>query len=363
MKIDSSQVRMGSKHSATQVTEVTESTRTGTGSANANAANNKTANANSPASAWMESARTILSDMARNRSALENNTNSGTNSANSANAAKSIEDQIDAAKNDPKIRLLLLMLRVLTGKDPKIENIQIPSGPAGAAAGAAQPANADNLVYERTTSYTETEQTSFSAQGMIKTADGQSISFKFEMTMARSYHEESFTSITASQQRTKDPLVLNFDGNAAELTDQRFEFDLDGDGKMENINFVSRGSGFLVFDKNGDGKVNDGSELFGAKTGDGFAELAAYDSDRNGWIDENDEIYAKLRIWTRDSSGQDVLLTLKEANVGALFLGRTATPFQIKDDNNQLQGIVRSSGIFLQEDGKVGSMQQIDLTV
>jgi hypothetical protein len=45
-----------------------------------------------------------------------------------------------------------------------------------------------------------------------------------------------------------------------------------------------------------DGRVNDGRELFGPITGDGFAELAAYDDDGNNWIDENDGIYDNLSI-------------------------------------------------------------------
>jgi len=157
--------------------------------------------------------------------------------------------------------------------------------------------------------------------------------------------------------------VLNFAGTAAQLTDQRFKFDLDSDGKTEDINFVTGGSGFLAFDRNGDGRINDGSELFGARSGDGFAELAALDDDGNGWIDENDAAFDKLRLWSKDAAGEDRLLTLREANVGALSLARVATPFDLKDGGNALLGQIRASGVFLQEDGRAGTMQQVDLTV
>ena len=63
-----------------------------------------------------------------------------------------------------------------------------------------------------------------------------------------------------------------------ELSDQTFYFDLDADGKEEEIS-VLNGSGYLALDKNGDGVINDGSELFGTKNGDGFADLARYDED------------------------------------------------------------------------------------
>jgi len=181
--------------------------------------------------------------------------------------------------------------------------------------------------------------------------------------MSRSYSEESNISIRLGNARnTQDPLVLNFDGNAAQLTSQRFKFDLNSDGKTEDINFVTGGSGFLSLDRNGDGKINDGSELFGTQSGDGFADLEAFDSDRNGWIDENDAVYEQLRVWIKDASGRDLLSTLKQANVGAIALTRADTAFDLKDSSDELQGKIRSSGVFLREDGGVGTAQQVDLT-
>lgn len=49
--------------------------------------------------------------------------------------------------------------------------------------------------------------------------------------------------------------------------------------------------------------VNNGSELFGPTNGNGFQELAEYDKDGNGWIDENDEIFGSLKIWAEDFRG------------------------------------------------------------
>ena len=161
----------------------------------------------------------------------------------------------------------------------------------------------------------------------------------------------------------KDPLVINFEGNAAELTGEKFDFDIDADGVDDRISFVSSASGFLALDRNGNGRIDDGHELFGARTGDGFAELAAYDSDGNGWIDENDAIFAELRIWTKDSSGADQLGTLAQHNIGALYLGQAATPFDLKDAQYNQHGQILSTGVYLFEDGRAGTMQQLDLFV
>ena len=182
--------------------------------------------------------------------------------------------------------------------------------------------------------------------------------------MSRSYHEESDVSITIGDARpTKDPLVVNFNGAAAQLSSQRFSFDLDADGRGEEINFVGGGSGFLVFDRNGDGKVNNGLELFGARSGDGFAELSALDVDGNGWVDDGDAAYGSLRVWSRNAAGKDLLVTLSQAGIGALSVASVASEFSLKDSGNELLGQIRSTGLYLREDGQVGTLQQVDLTV
>ena len=142
-----------------------------------------------------------------------------------------------------------------------------------------------------------------------------------------------------------------------------FQFDIDCDGKMDEISMLREGSGFLALDKNGDGKINDGSELFGTRSGNGFADLAVYDEDGNGWIDENDEIFDKLRVWSKDKDGKDVLKTLKEADVGAIYLGSTNSQFSLTDKkDNEVLGAVRSTGIYLKEStGMAGTVQQVDL--
>jgi hypothetical protein len=219
------------------------------------------------------------------------------------------------------------------------------------------------LEYEYHETYDEVEQTSFSAEGVIKTADGQEIRFEYELEMERQYHSETHVSVRAGDALLKDPLVINFGGTAAQLTEQTYAFDIDADGAKDDVAWVQPGSGFLALDKNGDGVINDGTELFGAQTGDGFAELAAYDDDKNGWIDEADAVYGHLQIWSK-SGDADQLASLQDRNVGAILLAQTETPFQLKDAANELQGAVRASGIYVKEDGSgVGSVQQVDLAV
>ena len=65
--------------------------------------------------------------------------------------------------------------------------------------------------------------------------------------------------------------MLNFGGSAAELTTTRFAFDIDSDGRQDQIAFVGANSGFLALDRNSDGVIGDGRELFGPTTGQGLS--------------------------------------------------------------------------------------------
>ena len=147
------------------------------------------------------------------------------------------------------------------------------------------------------------------------------------------------------------------------MTERTYDFDLDADGEADQIHFIGPNSGFLALDRDGSGTIDNGSELFGASTGNGFAELAAYDEDGNQFIDEADSIFEELRIWQKDSAGNDHLVALGQKGVGAIYLGHIDTPFQVKDEANQLQGVVRSSGVYITEGGGTGTVQQLDLVV
>ena len=208
----------------------------------------------------------------------------------------------------------------------------------------------------------ECEKTTVCGQGTVKTSDGRQIEFNYTVDMARQYHSDKSIEESGTV-ALRDPLVLSFDGKACELTDDCISFDLDADGKPEQIPGLAGNSGFLVFDRNGNGKADNGSELFGVASGNGFADLARLDDDGNGWIDENDSAWERLRVWQKTEAGEDRLTTLREANVGALNLASVVTPFDLKNDAQELLGQIRSSGVFLAENGRAGTIQQVDLTV
>lgn len=283
-----------------------------------------------------------------------------------------LDTQMDA-RSRLNLMIIEAMYKAITGKDLKVvdpaalaatkENTtltvdtQVP-------ARAVPAANAGpGLVYQRRERYQETETLNFAAIGIIKTVDGREINFSAALAMSRDFVQESTLEIRQGAAQKIDPLVINFDGLGAQLSQTRFEFDLDNNGTAEQIASLRSGSGYLALDRNGDGAINNGSELFGPSSGRGFAELAAYDEDGNNFIDEGDSIYQQLRIWMRNEDGSTQLAALGDKNIGAIFLGHVSSPFQLKDANNNSLGEVANSGIYLTEDGKAGVIQEINLSV
>ncbi|MFA5626818.1 MAG: hypothetical protein WCX90_00245 [Thiohalomonadaceae bacterium] len=266
--------------------------------------------------------------------------------------------------NELQLTAIMLLIERLTGRKLEIfiPNKSNDGGPPAVEAQSGSTNQGRGSVYTASQIHYEWESTTFSAQGIVHTADGQEIQLSLQLNMSREFLSQTNVSVRSGD-ALKDPLVINFDGNAAELTHTKFAFDIDANGKLDEISFVKPGSGFLALDRNDDGVINDGAELFGALTGNGFAELARYDEDGNGWIDENDTIFASLLIWSRDANGKDQFSSLKEHDIGAIYLDHIETQFALKDSNNDMHGQVRSSGIFLNESGKVGTVQQLDLVV
>ncbi len=286
-------------------------------------------------------------------------------------------DEVDPfaadAELDPQTRLAKLLLEFLTGKRIRIlrpRDFQPGQDHCCCAchhreqeAERVEQRQGWGVSYTEQQTYAERQELSFSAEGRVRTRDGQEIRFSLELQASREFFAQSSFSFRAGDAVKVDPLVINFDGLATELTQTAFQFDLDLDGQPEEAHFVKPGSGFLVFDRNGDGQVGDGSELFGPQTGDGLAELAAYDADGNRWIDEADPVYHRLQIWTRSLDGADALATLKQAGVGAIYLGAVGSHFDLKDQANAVVGESNRFGIYLTEEGVAKSLQQIDLVV
>ncbi|AOT08650.1 hypothetical protein [Pseudoalteromonas luteoviolacea] len=264
--------------------------------------------------------------------------------------------------NDAKLYILKLLVQKLTGKEVSWYDDTIGKDVAEAEA-AAELAAADaeqleptHVIIERLSH--EQQSNVFKAGGQITLQNGEQIAFAF-----KSVFEQSHTSYerTIEDINMKDPLIISFTNKAVELDSEQMQFDIDADGKADTFSHLKKGYGFLALDLNNNSRIDDGTELFGALSGNGFADLAQYDQDGNGFIDENDEVFDSLRVWIKNKD-EDKLVTLSEANIGAIGLQNAETPLNIREQG-ELKGAIRKSGFYLDEQGKPSLVQQIDYVV
>lgn len=268
-------------------------------------------------------------------------------------------------EDEAKIRLLEKLIEALTGKKFKFsqifrkteqsesKNSETPSPSPNT------PAPGFSVLLKHSHEISEKEQVSYQSTGTVKTADGQSIAFNLNFHLSREYYESSQFEMRFGQ-ALKDPLVINLDAKGIGFSGKTLSIDVDLDGILDQMPLLNEGNGFLVVDKNKNGIIDDGSELFGPQTGHGFSELAEHDADKNGWIDENDAIFKELRVWTFSESGEEQLIGLKEAGVGAIYLSYAKTPYHFKT-GDETYAKLKSTGTYLKENGMAMTLHEVDL--
>ncbi|WP_421148667.1 hypothetical protein [Aeromonas dhakensis] len=282
-------------------------------------------------------------------------------SAKSTETGKSEQDGIPNDGLDNRQRLIKLMIEAMLGHKielpepikPAEQSAEGVSAPTGEGT---QPAAEPDQLVEVTDSLLQKEQLNVVAAANLQTQDGQTLQLDLGFVL-------DWRQLDISQRRTtlnalKDPLVLSLDGKITGLTDARVNFDLDQDGKADSLPGLSEGSGFVALDRNGNGTIDDGGELFGARSGNGFGELATLDEDGNGVLDERDSQFSALQFWQPDQSP----IALVELGIGAILLHPLDTPFNHLGESGN-QGVLRQSGLYVTEQGKGGWVQQVDLRV
>ncbi len=282
------------------------------------------------------------------------------------------EDTVAERVDDLKMRILALLLERLTGQELQVfepEDLELDDETLRALGGvqrAAERARGERVgwgaVYREEHTLREHERLEVRARGRIRTEDGRTLDLSVELKLDRRLFRSSSSELRLGDARIRDPLVVDFGAPASRLPGTRFAFDLDMDGSPEDVPLLSPGSAFLVDDRDGDGIVDDGSELFGPRSGDGFAELAALDHDGSGFIDAGDPAWSRLRIWEQTPTG-DRLVGLGARGIGALYVGSVTSPFAMMGAGDETLGQLRETGIWIGETGGAGTVRQIDLSV
>ena len=211
--------------------------------------------------------------------------------------------------------------------------------------------------------YTQESSINFDAQAQIKTNRGQ-INVDLNLSFSQSFYEVHEKTITSKKTIYLDPLIINYKGelNSFDNIDSKmkFEFDLNSNGKNDLIPQLKDGTGFLALDKNQNGTIDNGNELFGANTGDGFGELKQFDKDNNSWIDENDSIFDSLLIWEKNEQNEGSLITLGQAGIGAIYLSAADSVFTYSSGVKEEYAKLKQSSFYLKEDGKAGLVTSVD---
>jgi len=163
------------------------------------------------------------------------------------------------------------------------------------------------------------------------------------------------------------PVVLDLNGDGIQTTSMQngVSFDINNDGKADKTAWVARGDGLLVRDINGDGKINNGSELFGSSTvlgngktaADGYAAMKALDTNNDGVLDANDAAFGQLGVWV-DNNGNGVtdageLKSLTDLGISSLSLNAT------KSDQNNNGNLIGLMGSYTTTDGQTHTMGDV----
>ncbi|MFZ5952240.1 MAG: hypothetical protein ACOYXC_16170 [Candidatus Rifleibacteriota bacterium] len=158
-----------------------------------------------------------------------------------------------------------------------------------------------------------------------------------------------------------DPLVLDIAGDGIDLTraGEGAIFDIDADGKLDQTAWVRGDDALLVLDRNENGKIDDGSELFGDQNGaaNGFIELAKHDNNKDGRIDRLDPVFKALKLY-QDINGNgkvesQELFSLQQLGIKALNLNFFQTNQKINGNSLIL------NGSFERENGTSGQLADV----
>ncbi len=134
--------------------------------------------------------------------------------------------------------------------------------------------------------------------------------------------------VSSEPPKQSDPLVLDLASNGLRTRGllDAVSFDLDADGRRDRISAPAGDDALLALDRNGNGRIDDGRELFGDQNGaaNGFAELARYDDNRDGQIDQLDAVFSRLSLLRFSQDGEQQI-SLQQAGVGSISLNSRDT--------------------------------------
>lgn len=168
-------------------------------------------------------------------------------------------------------------------------------------------------------------------------------------------------------QPPRDPLIIDLGETGIELRslEHGVNFDLDNNGFAEKTAWIGTEDGFLALDRNGNGSIDNGGELFGdqvilkdgSKSESGFEALAELDDNGDGIIDNKDSAFANLRVWIdanhNGKSDSNELKTLNETGIISISLEHSEV--SIVDEETGAR-IAESASVTINKNGAVSTV-------
>jgi hypothetical protein len=188
----------------------------------------------------------------------------------------------NSAGGDPMLQLIQSLVEKLTG-----QAINTFAAAAPNTAAAPTPQAGRGLEYQNRALIEEFEMSTLAAEGVIKTTDGQEVSFRLDIEMVRYSRTETQTSVGAADGLPKAPLVVDFPGPAAQLANRGFRFDVGMNGPAQSPAPLGEGRGFLALLANRNGKIDPSTAATGmlsALLELGMGALYRSAEDRNGLL-------------------------------------------------------------------------------
>jgi len=225
---------------------------------------------------------------------------------------------------------------------------------------AGQHFNADDMLNVKQWQ-THKQSLTYQMQGQFE-LDGQSLLVDYSFALTSEHTQYQHLEMSASA--LKDPLIIQFSQQGLGQIIDTQGFDINSDNKLDTLPVFSGDVGYLVYDKNQNNKADNGGELFGPKSGDGFADLALLDSNNNGFIDSDDDAFEEIYIWQPEADDlAEQWLSLAEANIQAISTSAIATPFSFYNDNNEVSAQLRQSSFALSDAGIGYGVHQVDVVI
>jgi len=166
--------------------------------------------------------------------------------------------------------------------------------------------------------------------------------------------------------RSVTPIVIDLNGDGIQTTGRESSagtFDLLGSGDAVRSGWISAEDGFLALDANGNGRIDDISELFGGITrGDGFVSLAALDSNGDGLVDALDERFGELLVW-QDANGDHQSQETELHGLQSLGIESLETGYRSTATLDAFGNLLGETGTARMRDGTLVQMSDVYFAV